>query len=71
MKLPLRQMLIRVPSNELLNIIIDDRPNCKDIRRCVTAIGSLHDPVLDDYMNADVWNISVNNDGIIEIEAVV
>lgn len=71
MKLPLAQFLIRLKADELLNVIIDDRPNCKDIRRCVTATGSLHDPVLDDYMNADVWTISINDDGILEIEAVV
>ena len=37
MKLPLAQMLIRLKGDELLNVIIDDRPNCKDIKRCVTA----------------------------------
>lgn len=71
MKIPLAQFLIRLRADELLNVIIDDRPNCKDIRRCVTGTGSLHDPVLDDYMSADVWCIGVNNDGILEIEAVV
>lgn len=71
MKLPLAQMLIRLKSDELLNVIIDDRPNCKTIQRCVTASGSLRDPVLDDYMRADVEVIGVNNDGIIEIEATV
>ncbi len=71
MKLPLAQMLIRLKSDELLNVVIDDRPNCKTIQRCVTASGSLRDPVLDDYMSADVWCIGVNDDGIIEIEAVV
>lgn len=72
MKLPLAQFLIRLKSDELLNVIIDDRPNCKDIRRCVTGTGSLRDPVLDDYyMSADVWCVGVNDDGILEIKAVV
>lgn len=71
MKIPLMQMLIRVRGNELMNIIIDDRPNCKHIQRCVTVASSLRDPVLDDYMRADVEVIGVNNDGILEIEATV
>ena len=71
MKLPLAQFLIRLRADELLNIIINDRPNCKDIQRCVTGTGSLRDPVLDDYMRADVWCVGVNDDGILEIEAVV
>lgn len=71
MKLPLAQMLIRLKCDELLNIIIDDRPNCKTISRCVTGASSLRDPVLDDYMRADVEVVSINNDGILEIEATV
>lgn len=71
MKLPLAQFLIRLRADELLNVIIDDRPNCKDIRRCVTGTSSLRDPVLDDYMRADVEVIGVNKDGILEIEATV
>lgn len=71
MKLPLAQLLIRLRGNELLNILIDDRPNCKHIQRCVTGAFSLRDPVLDDYMRADVEVVSINNDGILEIEATV
>lgn len=71
MRIPLWQMLIRLRGNELMNIIIDDRPNCKTIQRCVTAAASLRDPVLDDYARADVEVIGVNKDGIIEIEATV
>ena len=71
MKIPLHQILIRLKGDELLNVNINDRPNCKDIKRCVTTSGSLRDPVLDDYMKADVWTIGINDDGIIEIEAVV
>ena len=70
MKLPLAQFLSRLRADELVNVIINDRPNCKDIR-CLTGIGVLLDPVLDDYMRADVWCVGVNDDGILEIEVVV
>lgn len=71
MKLPLDQMLIRLKMDELCCIIIDDRPNCKTLKRCVTGAGALRDPIMDDYKHADVWCVTVNDDGILELEAIV
>ncbi len=71
MKLPLAQMLIRVPADDIFCVIIDDRPNCKDITRYVSASSALRDPVLDEYKSADVVCVSVNTNGYLTIEAMV
>lgn len=71
MKIPLKEILIRVPAGDIFCVIIVDRPKCKDITRYVTASSALRDPVLEEYKCADVACFSVSTDGYLAIEAMV
>lgn len=71
MKIPLKEILIRMKVNEMYSVSIDDRFNCKDIHRHVTGRNALRDPILQDYMSADVVSIGVTPYGVVDIEVML